>query len=148
MDDAALVRVCERGRHVAQNAIDVPERAWPMLVEQVAQRATRHELHNERETTVADATHGIQRDDVGMLELRDRPCLASKASDRLVVIGVLGPDDLDRHQSAELTVARPVHDSGRTAAQLAEYFVFSLEICCREVRFNIAKHQPTRLVTR
>src|SRR5688572_31823527 len=130
----------ERCGNVTQHLVRARECERPVLVEDVAQRSTWDDLHNEREAAVTKPPNGKQRDDVGMLELRDGARLARETGDRLIVVHELRTDDLDRDLAAELAIPRAIDDGSRTAAELAENLVVRFEIGRRDVRFGITKH--------
>src|SRR5678815_1404261 len=110
MDETTRMGMRQSGGDVAKHAIGAFEGAGAATVEDLAQRAARHELHNEGETAVAGPTDRVQGDDVRMLQLRDRSRFTREPRYGLVIVGVLRANDLDRDFTSELTVARAIHD--------------------------------------
>jgi hypothetical protein len=137
--------VRERCSNIAKYPISSLERTRAALVQHVAQRSARHELHNECKAAVANTSDRVEGDDVRMPKLCDRPRLTTEARYRLVIVREFWTDDLDRDFTTELAIARAIHDSSSPAAKLSEYLVFALEIGCYDLFFRITKHQPALL---
>jgi hypothetical protein len=131
------MRVRERGSDIPEHSVGSLERAWPAFVQHLAQCSPWHELHNEREASVANASHSVQRDDVRMPKLRDGSRLACEARYRFIVIRELRADDFDCDLTAELAITRAIHDSSSPAAKLPEYLVFALEVGRDDLCFRI-----------
>ena len=66
------------------------------------------ELHRQ-EVHVAIALEAVESGDVGVAQRGERPRLLLEARDPLGVLAQLFRQHLDRHQAAELGVARPIH---------------------------------------
>jgi hypothetical protein len=93
------------------------------------ERGARDALHDEGEAAAAQSPHGVDGDDVRVLELRDGARLAAEPRDRVVVgRGGARVDDLDGHVAPEGAVARPVDDGGAAASELADQFVVVLQL--------------------
>ena len=106
MDDPLPVRLLQRVRDLGSQAQGLIEGDRP-LRDAVRERLALEELHDQvfGRTFPADV---VERADVRMRELGDRPRLAFEALARLLGIRQSGRQDLDRHLAAEPRVPRPV----------------------------------------
>ena len=80
MDHAATVRVGERGAHLVDDGSHQFEWQYAMRAQHVLERLPLDELHHE-EVQIFHLPHRMHRDDVGMLEIRDRDRLLPEAFD-------------------------------------------------------------------
>jgi hypothetical protein len=143
--DAARVHGGQRGGDVAQHALGALRWEGALLANDVLERAPAHELHDEGEPALAQPPDRMDGDDVRVVELGDRPRLASQARHHLerlrglalrrrrAVAGVesprsLGAHDLDGHLAAERAVAGAVDDRVAPTPQLAQHLVLVLEV--------------------
>jgi hypothetical protein len=83
--------------------------------------------HDERDAGHPEVEHLVNPDDVGVIELGEEARLACEAGDRLLVLEVLGEDDLDRHLVPGLAIACQIDDRGSTAPDLLEDIVVGSE---------------------
>src|SRR5581483_8965713 len=106
VDDARLVRVLERLRHVAGDlAGAAPGDAVRRVLDELLEARARDELHREVERA-ADLARVEDRADVGVLELRRAPRLALEALHRGLAARLLAVQDLERDRASDARVAR------------------------------------------
>ena len=118
MDDAAGVRVGERGRD---------RRAVPARLVPAERAAANHrveadavdELHDEH-GLAAFLEHVVEADDVRVLEPRERGGLALEPLAKLGIVRDPGVEDLERHVPAEALVAGAPHDAHSSLAELID----------------------------
>ena len=99
-------------------------------VHDLGERSTVDELHDD-EIGLELLPPVVDRDDVGMVEVRRGLSLAAEPLDEEFVTGVLGEEHLDGHRSVEQEVTGEVHVSHATAGELAVQFVTVVEHCRR-----------------
>jgi hypothetical protein len=117
VDDAALVRVLQRVRHLARQLHRVVHRELPLSLEPSAERLALHERHHVVQLPVCAA--GIeQRQDVRVLERRGKLDLLEESlwPEHRTELRV---QDLDCHLPAVPNVLRQVHGGHAAASELA-----------------------------
>ena len=125
MDDAALVRVRERHRHVAENVGAIGDRDLRPGLEQLAQRSAFDERHREERHTVRFAG-GDDGNDVRILQLGDELDLAMKAVEADAARQV-GREELDDDLSIEASLGREEDVTHPAATELALDVVLGAE---------------------
>lgn len=106
VDDPLLVRRREATRRLRSEVHHLPERERSMF-EALAQGLSLQKLRNDIRGGVLFAEIK-DREDVWVGELRDRPCFALEAQERLGIAGQLGGEDFDGYVPAELRVPRAI----------------------------------------
>ena len=108
MDDAGVVRECERLGHglcYARGSIDWKRRLPP---DDLRQRFPRHELHHQ-ERARPRGSDVVDRDDPGVGQGGDGASLSAEARHGPAVLGQTLPEELHRHHPAKHPVLRRVH---------------------------------------
>jgi hypothetical protein len=121
VDDAAFVR---RGQSIGERHGDLEEPGERKAAgrREHVQGASRDELHRQQPHSVR-FLDGIDRDDVGVIDGRERPRLAFESGQPLGISGNGIRQDLDRDVTMELRVFRPVHLSHAPSAERREDLV-------------------------
>ena len=127
--DALRVRERERFRNVLEHSLGALRTEWPVVDHRLLQRASRHQLHHQRESTVAESLDGMHRHDVRVLQAGHRARFAGQPGNR-----VLSPrrelwtNHLDRHVAKERAVTGAIHHRAAAASQLAQQRVLVFEV--------------------
>jgi hypothetical protein len=123
VDDARTVCLVERRGDLDRRRDRLVDRGGA-LGQPIRQRLALEKLHDEKRRAILLA-HVVQRADVRMIELRDRPGLAIKALAELR-IGCKGVrENLDRDRAIEPRVSGFVHLSHPTGADERQDFVWA-----------------------
>ena len=111
VQDAARVRVLERGRDVAPDPRGLGDGEVRLLVEDRPQAAALEQLeHHERDVVLAPVVDG---DDVRVVERRRDLGLGAEAAEERGVLGERGVQDLDRDAAPQAGVLGEVHAPAR-----------------------------------
>ena len=123
------VRVRECLRNIANHAFRVIGRKRAAFCHSLLERPSRHQLHDERESTFAQTSDRVNGDDVGMLQLGDRTCFARESGNRFVIgAGRARMNHFDGHFTTKVSIARTPNDRASAAAQFIQELVFVLEV--------------------
>jgi hypothetical protein len=121
VDEAAGVRVLERGRDLAPDVGRLRRRAAGTGVEEAAQAAPLEQLEDhERDLVVAPV---VDRHDVGVVQGRGDLGLGAEPPEEAPVVGEAGVEDLHRHPPAQLHVVGHVDATARARADGREHAV-------------------------
>jgi hypothetical protein len=123
VDDAALVRVLQRGEQLGHQPAGLGEREALARIEQALQVAAAHQLHDdERRIGAGVLAVLVDGDDAGMAEPADGLGLAPEAHSQLggeVRIGLIEPQHLDRHRALDHRIEAFVDHAHGAAPELA-----------------------------
>jgi hypothetical protein len=118
MDHAAIVGVGERVGHFAQHLPRFVDREHAALVQALREVVAAHIRHDE-EDELLDFVDGVDRNDVGVRELRRRLRLAEKAGLDLAAKRQLGRKQLDRDLPFQPAVLGTIDDAHAAPSDLA-----------------------------
>ncbi len=118
MDDALVVR---GGQRIGDGDAAVKDLRQGKAVgrEDLVQAPAFDQFHGEKAHTGV-FLHGIERDDVWMVQARDRLCFALEALEAGGIGGHVGVEDLEGDVTIEARVAGAVHLAHSAFAQLVE----------------------------
>ena len=110
MDQPSVVGFIERERRIAENSDDPLDRLRPTGVDHLGERRPIEQLHRIVEESLRRAAVVVNRDRIGVGELRRELHLSSK-SIQSIRIGNLWAEKLDRGRPLEHAVLRFVDDA-------------------------------------
>ena len=119
----------QEGQNFDLPVISLPQREQNM---RGSYRPAPQVLHDEVDDP-SRAADPIDRDDVGMLQLRRGPGLTLEALDELRVEGQGERQDLDRHLALEVAVAGPVDHRHSAPPQLLDDLVLGRQSLAHEI---------------
>ena len=114
----AMVCVCERIRHFAENSTHFDRRHRPRLLEAHAEVVALDVRHHEVDEIVF-LFDGVDRDDVRVIQLRGRLGFAEESLADVGTKAQFGWQHLHRDLALETFVSRTIHDPHTPATDLA-----------------------------
>lgn len=131
VDDAVPVRGVERAADFAYDLRGVFRDEPALLLDPLLQRLTDDVGHDDREAGRTEIEHRAHGDDVGIVELGDKPRFACKPGLRFLIVDVSGPNELDRDLVTRRALPGEVNQRRTAAAQLANDLVvcFDRGVC-------------------
>ena len=119
MDQPGVVSSLQAGQALLNQPDSVPDGQSFLPLQPSGQRFPVDELHGE-EMTPAVLSNEVDRDHVGVRDLRGRGCFGMETADEILVPSQLRGEHFDGHRAVERVVVAPVHIAHAAAADPAE----------------------------